>query len=149
MATVKVSQLTEKTAPHKDDLLVISDMENNISKKVKYGTIRPYKVYVALLTQAGTDAPVATVLENTLGGTVVWTRSAAGSYLGTLANAFTANKTFLFPPTAYSSADFNDWQLLLVRNNANAVLVTTSTAGGTTGADDILSEVPIEIRVYN
>lgn len=26
-----------------------------------------YKVYTALLTQSGTDAPVATVLENTLG----------------------------------------------------------------------------------
>jgi hypothetical protein len=28
----------------------------------------PYKVYKALLTQSGTDAPVATVLQNTLGG---------------------------------------------------------------------------------
>ena len=32
----------------------------------------PYKVYTALLTQTGTNAPVATVLENTLGGTPVW-----------------------------------------------------------------------------
>ncbi len=33
-----------------------------------------YDVYTALLTQTGTDAPVATVLENTLGAvTVVWT----------------------------------------------------------------------------
>ena len=31
-----------------------------------------YLVYTALLTQSGTDAPVATVLENTLGGTVTW-----------------------------------------------------------------------------
>ena len=29
------------------------------------------KVYRALLTQTNTDAPVATVLENTMGGTVV------------------------------------------------------------------------------
>ena len=29
------------------------------------------KVYVALLTQTGTDAPTAIVLKNTLGGTVV------------------------------------------------------------------------------
>ena len=53
------------------------------------------KVYRALLTQSGTDAPVATVLENTLGGDIVWTRSNVGSYTGTLANAFTQNKTFL------------------------------------------------------
>lgn len=53
------------------------------------------KVYRALLTQTNTDAPVATVLENTLGGEVVWTRGNLGTYAGTLANAFTADKTFV------------------------------------------------------
>jgi hypothetical protein len=47
-----------------------------------------YLVYTALLSQSGTNAPVATVLENTLGGTVVWTRVGAGDYFGTLAGAF-------------------------------------------------------------
>lgn len=32
------------------------------------GTLAGVKVYQALLTQSGTDAPVATVLENSLGG---------------------------------------------------------------------------------
>lgn len=54
-----------------------------------------YLKYVALLTQIGTDAPVATVLENTLGGTVVWTYGGTGEYLGTLAGAFTAGKVFI------------------------------------------------------
>jgi len=54
-----------------------------------------HKVYRALLTQPGTDAPVATVLENSLGGTVVWTRNTAASYHGTLAGAFPANKVFI------------------------------------------------------
>lgn len=58
-------------------------------------TYRGYKVYTALLNQTGTDAPVATVLENTLGGTVVWTRFSIGEYRGTLAGAFTENKTIL------------------------------------------------------
>lgn len=53
------------------------------------------KKYVALLTQTGTSNPVATVLENSLGGTVVWTRDALGVYLGTLVGAFPANKTIL------------------------------------------------------
>jgi hypothetical protein len=44
-----------------------------------------YKVYTALLTQTGTDAPVATVLENSFGGEVVWTRDAVGSYVATCA----------------------------------------------------------------
>ena len=57
------------------------------------GSGATYAVYRALLTQTGTDAPVATVLENSLGGTVVWTRDDAGVYDATLASAFTTNKT--------------------------------------------------------
>ncbi len=53
------------------------------------------KMYTALLSQSGTDAPVATVLQNTLGGTLVWARTGVGVYTATLAGAFTENKTFL------------------------------------------------------
>ena len=49
------------------------------------------KVYRALLTQTNTDPPTATVLENTLGGTVVWTYNAEGTYIGTLADAFSTS----------------------------------------------------------
>ncbi len=34
-----------------------------------------YTVYTALITQAGAAAPVATVLQNTTGGTIAWTRN--------------------------------------------------------------------------
>ena len=54
------------------------------------------KVYVALLSQSGTDAPVATVLKNTLGGVPVWSYNSTGDYTATLAGAFTANKTAVF-----------------------------------------------------
>ena len=40
----------------------------------------PYKVYKALLTQTGTNAPVATVLVNTLGGTPVWSYDSEGAF---------------------------------------------------------------------
>lgn len=53
-----------------------------------------YLVYTALLTQTGTDAPVATVLENTLGGTVVWTYDDVGFFIATLNGVFTENKTY-------------------------------------------------------
>lgn len=42
------------------------------------------KVYRALLSQTGTDDPVATVLENTLGVSVTWTRKAEGYYVGAI-----------------------------------------------------------------
>lgn len=41
-----------------------------------------------------TSAPVATVLENTLGGTPVWTRVNLGYYECTLSGTFVTNKTF-------------------------------------------------------
>ena len=55
-----------------------------------------YKVYTALLTQSGTDAPtVATVFENTIGN-ITWTRPISdGIYVANLAGAFTANKTYI------------------------------------------------------
>jgi hypothetical protein len=151
MAKKKLTELTEKTTLHKDDLLYLVDSEvaTDKSKKVKYGTIRPYKVYVALLTQAGTDAPVATVLENTLGGTVVWTRSDAGVYIGTLASAFTENKTFVTPPYFYSPANWRDINVIFYRNDINSVKIESGLSASTTPCDDVLSVFPIEIRVYN
>lgn len=59
------------------------------------GTTNGVKVYRALLTQSGTNAPVATVLENSLGGEVVWTRTGEGYYLANLENAFPSDHTFV------------------------------------------------------
>ena len=56
--------------------------------------IRPYKVYTALLTQSGTNAPVATVLENTLGISITYSRNIAGIYILTPSSGtFNLNKT--------------------------------------------------------
>ena len=41
---------------------------------------RPYKVYTALLTQSGTSAPVATVLENTTGLNITYQYLLVGQY---------------------------------------------------------------------
>lgn len=49
------------------------------------------KEYLAILTQSGTDAPIATVLKNTLAGALVWTRDDVGIYSATLAGAFSGN----------------------------------------------------------
>lgn len=54
----------------------------------------PYKVYRALLLMTASSNPTATVLENSLSAAVVWTRSSAGTYPGTLVGAFLAGKVF-------------------------------------------------------
>ncbi|MFH1852545.1 MAG: hypothetical protein ABIA75_09385 [Candidatus Neomarinimicrobiota bacterium] len=99
------------------------------------------KVYRALLTQTGTDAPVATVLENSLGGVLVWTRSSTGVYTGTLAGVFLSGKVF-----GVSSA-FWDNQLEVVvpitcyRNSDDTVLLSVS-------SDESLDNYPLTILVY-
>ena len=108
------------------------------------GGAAPYKVYTALLTQSGTDAPIATVLENTLGGDIVWSRNSVGNYTATLLGAFIDNKTTIQiianrgkGHTATSSVNDVDSVFLGMANAVNSL------------ADDILENTPIEIRVYN
>lgn len=99
-----------------------------------------YLVYTALLSQTGTSAPTATVLENTLGGTVVWTYNAEGSYIGTLTGAFTADKTAIF------TGGFDGFYFSY-RGSANTVTILTYDETLTL-ANDYLNKNPIEIRVY-
>ena len=84
------------------------------------------KLYVAFLTQTGTDAPVATVLQNDLGGEVVWTRANAGFYNGTLNGVFTANKTWsIITPIGIEGA-----VATIDRQSDNAILILTSSQDG-------------------
>ena len=101
-----------------------------------------YLKYVALLSQSGTSAPTATVLENTLGGTVVWSYNGNGSYDATLTAAFTADKTVVFIGGPGSSTGFHT----AYRDDDNMVTVQTFDSGSP--ANDMLAETPIEIRVY-
>jgi hypothetical protein len=114
-----------------------------------------YKVYTALLTQSGTGAPVATVLENTLGGEVVWARGGVGNYTGTLVGAFTLNKTVSNINSNYSAAD---WEGSLTFRVATLQIggediINLNTAEMIDGApialvDDYLNKTQITIKVY-
>jgi len=60
------------------------------------GTTNGIKKYVAVFTQESTLDPVVVVLENSLGGEIVWTRDSTGNYYGVLNGAFQENKTVSF-----------------------------------------------------
>lgn len=64
-----------------------------------------YLVYTALISQTGTSTPVATILENTLGGVPVITRDHAGFYLFTLAGAFPDDKVIIPPFSSYNGSN--------------------------------------------
>lgn len=111
--------------------------------EVAAGGAASYSVYTALLSQSGTDAPVATVLENTLGGTVVWTYDSVGYYIGTLAGAFAADKTAMD-----ISNNFGIGRIYSIAwIDANSIGVESGQTGGA-NTDDFLDKTKVEIHVY-
>lgn len=105
--------------------------------------VAPQKLYRALISQSGASAPTATVLVNSLGGTVVWTRFSAGLYFGTLTGAFPAGKTFLL-----MSATVNvDDTYAITWTDANTIAIQTAASG--VAADGVLvGDASIEIATY-
>ena len=95
------------------------------------GVIKPYKTYVARLVQVSTSDPVPTVLQNDI-GSIVWTRDDAGTYVGTLTGAFTADKTWATVSTTTGNANLS---------------ITTNTVEIYSLGD--YRTYWIEIRVYN
>ena len=108
--------------------------------------IAPYKVYTALLTQIDEEAPVATVLENTIGN-IVWSYNNIGVYTALSIGNFTVNKTAVF----ISSQGFGGgYGLVTSVNNANnGSQITITTQNSIGGVNGNLENTSIEIRVYN
>ncbi len=102
-----------------------------------------YDSYVALLTQTGTAAPVATVLSNNLTATLTWARTGTGIYTLT-ANAatFTANKTIVF---LNNGSDLTATQVppIVWTRTSDTVLTIT------TGADAAITNGSFEVRIYS
>jgi hypothetical protein len=123
-------------------------LEDLISLGGSGGDSRPYKVYTALLTQSGTNAPVATVLENTLGGDIVWSYDSIGTY-SIFSAVFTEN-TFVILGNRTEEVSANTKQGY--NPSINQVLLYTFYLGesGTVDYNDnIFLNTSIEIRVYN
>lgn len=116
-------------------------------------TVGNYKEYVATVTQSTNGAPVPTVLNNTLGGTLVWSRSGTGTYLATLTGAFpTASKVVIIP--SFTSSDLAPAGSIAltsaVRDTANRLKFITATMDNTGArivADSTLN-ISLIIRVY-
>ena len=107
-----------------------------------------YTVYTALITQAGTAAPVATVLQNTTGGTIVWSYSGnVGSYVATIDNAtYTANKTAVL----ISSGGVNNSTVKSsVVNSTTALTVYQVDVGDQQPTNTISATTTVEIRIYS
>ena len=100
-----------------------------------------YKVYTAILNQSGTSAPVATVLENTLGFIPTWSRLNTGAYKITAPSNEFVN-------TFYTITRAGDPYFLIYDLDASNIGVNSFNISGV-AQDQLLYNTRIEIRVYN
>jgi hypothetical protein len=135
MARIETYNLAASPIAGADKLIGTDSNNNNDTKNFSVQEVsdfvKPYNVYVALLTQSGTNPPTAIVLENTIGN-IYWTYDDEGIYKGYSA-LFNINKTvFLSQNSPYVSTSMG-----------SGVAVILSLYG-----DGQLANYSIEIRVY-
>lgn len=114
-------------------------------------TMFRYKSYVALLTQTSTNAPVVTVLENTLGGNLTSVYNNTGNYSLTSSGLFTLNKTLCFIGSANDGDYGSQSYIASIRpKDVNEIILDTWTISGGSPmpSDASMSNTSIEIRVY-
>tara|TARA_R100001369_G_scaffold89664_1_gene127555 strand:- start:424 stop:900 length:477 start_codon:yes stop_codon:yes gene_type:complete len=105
-----------------------------------------YTVYTALITQAGTAAPVATVLQNTTGGTITWTRNSTGRYVATISGkTYTANKTAVL--VTFGGNNDNILRPVVLSTTAIDWYNIDSSDQGV--SDTIAATTTVEIRIYS
>lgn len=107
-----------------------------------------YKVYTALLTQNGVNAPTDVVLENTLGGTPTFTYISIGVYEMTLNGSFNSSKTWVVGGSADVNAGSGSLATLDIRR-LNDNIIQLRTYDDFLSADSMLVNTSIEIRIYN
>jgi hypothetical protein len=161
-ADEKVFMVDKRTNTTYGGSQALQDMQQWYTMQDVSDSIQPYKVYTALVSQSGTDAPTAIILENTFGQTPTWARAGAGQYsLSFTGSPLTENKTT--PPPAgdstgnvlfnrltnKDSSGFNVQQGYLIYQRATSEIHLRSLSDADTFSDDILDKTLIEIRVYN
>tara|TARA_R110002050_G_scaffold56627_1_gene127402 strand:- start:419 stop:943 length:525 start_codon:yes stop_codon:yes gene_type:complete len=158
------------------DLLVVSDVgtAGNPTKTVTVDALSAYvgstealgyKTYAVELSNfgGGAVAPTATVMQNTL-GTIVWTRTSVGKYVGTLLDAFKGTKTLIATQSQIVAnpsigangvngvTDTNEWpaQVRASVTTVNTVELdhfVLAQTGAATKSDNM--KIFLEIKVYD
>lgn len=114
---------------------------NEIVDKLNNESPISYKVYSAVISQSGIAKPTVTVLENSLGEELEWTRSNVGQY-ATTSTLFEPNKVLIL----HSGSDWGNIRMIEQSYKVEVFTTDTTTA---TPIDDVLSKTSIQIRVYN
>jgi len=118
---------------------------NGVIEKISSGSL--YKVFSALLNQSGTNAPTATVLENTLNILPGhFTRTSPGNYVLTKTGAFPPSKTMYFISPQSQGVYF--YTLDSGGGDSDNFYIFSSIGFIGNYSDNAMTNVPFEIRVY-
>ena len=118
---------------------------NEIIDTVNGGAALPYLVYVATIQQSGTNHPVATIHENTLGFVPTMFRISGGNYTIAQGQGLQDNKTTMLVGGVNNSGLIRG----SVQNIAvNGLKIFTSSYPAGIPTDDQMLGATLEIRVY-
>ena len=113
----------------------------------KYTKIDGVKVYKALLNQSGTNAPVATVLQNSLGAVPTYGYTTTGLFTFTATGLLTLNKTVIYFGSNISTDDVD--AAFIQSNSLDEDGFVFSTLDNSTFAwNGVLREIMITVEVY-
>jgi len=104
-----------------------------------------FKEYYALVSQTGTANITVQVVYNTIGN-IVWTKANTGFFLGTLAGAFTTNKTFCFVTHATS----NNVVTSMNQTSVNTVVLAAKNPTSGLNEDGLITTIcSVHIKVFS
>jgi hypothetical protein len=139
---------TDSTLAANSDARVASQKAVKTALALKANGTAGVLRYNAIIAQAASGAPTATVLENTLGGTPVWGRTSAGLYTLTLAGVWTSAKTQVFLGAGKTGTPTTGGQIVAWERTSVDVLTFYGFDVAGAAADWLASFLSVQIVVY-
>lgn len=147
------SELTTQAQVIRDETTAGANSASRIYTMLKdiVDSVHPgRKVICISVTQSGSSDPTVTTHFSNLSGTVVWTRSTTGTYVGTLAGAFLSGKVpklegFIKNGSSIGSSILNTYTIQRLTDDTIAL----GTFQNGTLTDGLLSSQYFEIPVFD
>ncbi len=123
--SVQLPDESDKALFLNDDGDLVTKDQNGDIQYVTLSDTKAPKIYRALLTQTGTSAPVATVLENSLGGNITFAYTSVGEYTAT-ATGLLNSTTGISIGGGHNSVNSSDVPTFGIKSQGNNSFIITS-----------------------
>jgi len=148
---MRIQDLTSLTSLNDNDLVVVDDYQSAgvyTTKKITVANLKselglPSTYLYGFITQTGTDAPVLTILKNTLGITPTTSYNNVGDYTIDFATATLNTNTIVTLGTS------GFYSYTLQASYSNSTTIALKSYRSTTKYDGAFTNVPIKIEIYS